>query len=170
LKKTFCDPSETGITAPASTRFHGSYEGGLLEHSLNVYDAFVYLFGKENDPKDSVILCTLFHDLCKYGMYAVEMRNRKNDAGVWEKVPVYIVDDKFSYGHGEKSCFLVERFVRLKNEEAIVIRWHMGGYDEAARGGSYAISNAYNQYPFAVKLHLADMYATYITENPATKS
>ncbi len=150
------------FTAPASTRFHGAYEGGLLEHSLNVYDTFVYLFEKENDPKDSVILCTLFHDLCKCGMYAVEMRNRKNDAGVWEKVPFYIVDDKFPYGHGEKSVFLVERFVRLKNEEAMAIRWHMGG--------SYSIATAYNQYPFAVKLHLADLYATYITESKTVQT
>lgn len=110
------------FTAPASTRFHGSYEGGLLEHSLNVYDAFQKLFGQDGDDADSVILCTLLHDVCKAGFYKTEMRNRKNEQGQWEQVPFYTVDDQFPYGHGEKSVYLVERFVRLKTEEAVAIR------------------------------------------------
>ena len=68
--------------APASTRFHGAYKGGLLEHSLNVYDAFIKLFGNDGHNKDSVIICTLLHDVCKVGFYSVEYRNKKNEAGV----------------------------------------------------------------------------------------
>ena len=150
------------FTAPASTRFHGAYESGLLEHSLDVYDAFLRLFGADNDPQDSVVICTLFHDICKVGFYTVEMRNRKNERGQWEQVPFYTVKDEFPYGHGEKSVFLIERFMRLKNEEAMAIRWHMGGYDEAVKGGSYAISDAYTKYPLAPKLHIADLYATHL--------
>lgn len=150
--------------APASTRFHGSYEGGLLEHSLNVYDAFQRLFGQDGDDADSVIITTLLHDICKTGFYTVEMRNRKNDRGEWEKVPFYAIDDQFPYGHGEKSVYLIERFVRLKTEEAVAIRWHMGGFDDAVKGGSYALTGAFEKYPLALKLHMADMYASYMIE------
>ncbi|MDO4270818.1 MAG: hydrolase [Eubacteriales bacterium] len=154
------------FTAPASTRFHAAYEGGLLEHSLNVYNV---LISKHYDPAqddlESFTLVSLLHDLCKAGFYTVELRNRKNDAGVWEKVPVYAIDDKFPYGHGEKSVFLIERFLRLKNEEAVAIRWHMGGFDDAAKAGSFAIAHAFEKYPLAVKLHLSDLEATYLCEN-----
>lgn len=154
------------FTAPASTRFHAAHERGLLEHSLNVYHV---LISKHYDPAaddlESFTLVSLLHDLCKAGFYSVEMRNRKNEQGVWEKVPYYVVDDKFPYGHGEKSVFLIERFLRLKNEEAVAIRWHMGGFDDAAKAGSFAIAHAYEKYPLAVKLHLADLEATYLCEN-----
>ena len=93
-----------------------------------------------------------------------ELRNRKNDRGEWEKVPVYAVDDQFPYGHGEKSVFLIERFMRLRTEEAIAVRWHMGGFDDAVRGGSFAVSDAYNTYPSPSKLHIADLTATYLME------
>ena len=74
------------------------------------------------------------------------------------------IEDAFPYGHGEKSVFLIERFVRLKPAEATAIRWHMGGFDDAARGGNFSISVAYDKYPIAVKLHLADLEATYLRE------
>ena len=89
----------------------------------------------------------------------------KNDeTGQWEKKSVYFVEDSFPYGHGEKSVFLIERFLRLKTSEAVAIRWHMGGFDDAARGGSFAVSQAYERYPLAVKLHLADLESTYLRE------
>lgn len=72
--------------------------------------------------------------------------------------------DQLPYGHGEKSVYLIEHFMRLKTDEAIAIRWHMGGFDDAVRGGSYAISDAYNRYPLAVKLHASDLIATYLME------
>ena len=154
------------FTAPASTRFHAAYEGGLVEHSLNVYRVMMKKhFVEGADDLESATICTLLHDICKAGFYAVEFRNRKNDAGVWEKVPYYTVNDRFPYGHGEKSVFLIERFMRLKNEEAVAIRWHMGGFDDAAKAGSFAIAHAYEQYPLAVKLHLSDLEATYLCEN-----
>lgn len=91
---------------------------------------------------------------------------RENEAtGQWEKVPSYSVEDLFPYGHGEKSVFLIERFMKLHIEEAVAIRWHMGGFDDAARGGCFAISEAYDKYPLAVKLHIADLEATYLMEH-----
>ncbi len=153
------------FTAPASTRFHAAYEGGLLEHSLNVYEVLISKhYDPEKDDLESFTIASLLHDICKAGFYTTEYRNRKNDRGEWEKVPVYTIDDKFPYGHGEKSVFLIERFMRLKNEEAVAIRWHMGGFDDTARAGSFAIAHAYERYPLAVKLHLADLEATYLHE------
>ncbi|MDO4173363.1 MAG: HD domain-containing protein [Eubacteriales bacterium] len=154
------------FTAPASTRFHSAYEGGLVEHSLNVYKVFMHKhFVEGEDDPESVAIATLLHDICKAGFYEVSYRNRKNDAGVWEKVPYYTINDRFPYGHGEKSVFLIERFMRLKNEEAVAIRWHMGGFDDTAKAGSFAIAHAFEQYPLAVKVHLSDLEATYLYEN-----
>ena len=152
--------------APASTRFHGACEQGLVMHSLNVYQAFMDRFYEEGvDNLESVTLCTLLHDLCKANYYKAGTRNVKNEAtGQWEKVPTFNVEDQVPYGHGEKSVFLIERFVRLRPAEAVAIRWHMGGFDDAARGGSWAISQAYDAYPLAVKLHMADLTATYLME------
>lgn len=150
--------------APASTRFHGACEEGLVMHSLNVYHALMDRFFEEGDNPESMAICGLLHDLCKANYYGVEMRNRKNEAGQWEKYPCYVVTDQFPYGHGEKSVYLIERFIRLKPAEAVAIRWHMGGFDDAARGGCRAISEAYDAYPLAVKLHLADLTATYLME------
>lgn len=151
--------------APASTKFHGAYKGGLLEHSLNVYDAFMKLFGDNDHPNDSVIICTLLHDVCKVGFYEIELRNRKNEKGRWEKYPVYVVKDQFPYGHGEKSVYIINCFTRLTHEEAIAIRWHMGGFDDSVKAGQSTQSNAFGQCPLAVKLHMADLYSTYLIED-----
>ena len=151
--------------APASTRFHGACEEGLVMHSLNVYHALMDRFFEEGDNPESMAICGLLHDLCKANYYKAGSRNVKNEAtGQWEKVPVFMVEDQFPYGHGEKSVYLIERFIRLKPAEAVAIRWHMGGFDDAARGGCRAISEAYDTYPLAVKLHLADLTATYLME------
>lgn len=154
------------FVAPASTKFHCACEGGLVEHSVNVYRVLREKYFEEGDSEESFALCALLHDVCKAQYYKISSRNVKNEeTGTWEKKPFYSVEDAFPYGHGEKSVFLVERFVRLKPGEAMAIRWHMGGFDEAVKGGSYAISNAFDRYPLAVKLHLSDLEATYLLEH-----
>ena len=155
------------FTAPASTKFHCACEEGLVQHSLNVYHTLMERhFDSETDSAESFAICGLLHDVCKANFYKVSTRNVKNDAtGQWEKQPFYTVDDVFPYGHGEKSVYLIERFLRLKPAEAMAIRWHMGGFDDAVQGGSFAISAAYDRYPLAVKLHLADLEATYLREH-----
>ena len=154
------------FTAPASTKFHGACEQGLVMHSISVFHTLVDKhFDPETDSMESFAICALLHDLCKAEFYKVSTRNVKNEeTGKWEKVPYYAAEDKFPFGHGEKSVFLIERFIRLKPAEAMAIRWHMGGFDEAARGGSFAISVAYERYPLAIKLHLADLESTYLKE------
>ncbi len=154
------------FTAPASTRYHCACPAGLVMHSVNVYEVMMEKhFDPETDSAESFALCALLHDVCKAQFYKISTRNVKNEkTGQWEKVPYYTIEDAFPYGHGEKSVFLIERFVRLKPAEATAIRWHMGGFDDAARGGNFSISVAYDKYPIAVKLHLADLEATYLRE------
>lgn len=150
--------------APASTRFHCACHAGLVQHSVKVYEVLIEKhFEDERDNAESFAICALLHDLCKAEFYKISSRNVKNEqTGEWEKKPFYQADDKFPYGHGEKSVFLIERFMRLKPQEAVAIRWHMGGFDASA--GSFALSDAYNKYPLAVKLHLADLESTYLRE------
>ncbi len=149
--------------APASTKFHCACEHGLVMHSVSVFNTLIEKhFDEDRDSIESFAICALLHDLCKAQFYKVSTRNVKNDeTGQWEKVPYYSVEDSFPYGHGEKSVFLIERFMRLKLEEAMAIRWHMGGFEDS---GGYTISQAYERYPLAVKLHLADLESTYLRE------
>lgn len=155
------------FTAPASTRFHGSHEGGLYQHSFTVYKRLCMLLDNLPDAPqispESRAVCALLHDLCKVNFYGVEMRNRKNDeTGRWEKVPFYTVNEKFHYGHGEKSVFLIERFMRLTTEEAVAIRYHMGAFREG-EAGDYAA--ACEDYPLTLYLHTADMMASHFDED-----
>ena len=151
------------FTAPASTKFHCACENGLVMHSVNDFNTMVEKHFEEGvDDIESFAISALLHDICKAEFYKVSMRNVKNDAtGQWEKQPYYSVEDKFPFGHGEKSVFLIERFMRLKLDEAMAIRWHMGSFDDAQ---GYTVSQAYDKYPLAVKLHLADMESTYLRE------
>ena len=154
------------FTAPASSKFHCACLGGLVQHSVSVFHTMREKhLEEEKDNEESFAICALLHDVCKAQFYKECFRNVKNEeTGAWEKKSFYQVDDSFPYGHGEKSVFLIERFLRLKTSEAVAIRWHMGGFDDAARGGSFAISQAYERYPLAVKLHLADLESTYLRE------
>jgi len=156
------------FTAPASTKFHYSFREGLVRHSLNVYDVLSTREFADDavESEESIAIVALFHDLCKSGFYKESTRNVKNDkTGEWTKVPYYSIEDQFPYGHGEKSVYLIERFMRLRPAEAVAIRWHMGGFDDSAKVGGYTTSAAFEKYPLAVKLHLADLEATYLLEN-----
>lgn len=150
------------FTAPASTKFHLNYEGGLVEHCVNVCELLFERFPEEK--KESLAICGLLHDLCKANYYKVAYRNQKNAEGKWESVPYYTVEEKFPFGHGEKSVFLIERYMKLEIEEAVAIRWHMGGFDASTMGGDRSEGRAYEMYPLAVKLALCDMESSYLRE------
>ena len=149
--------------APASTRFHGSYEGGLVEHSIKVYEILKHKvetnIEKVDIPEESIIIIGLLHDLCKANFYKVDYRNAKNALGVWEKVPYYTVDDTIPYGHGEKSVMMITEYMKLTPEEKYSIRWHMG-YTEPKENYN-AIGATYKKYPIALLTHEADLEATY---------
>ena len=151
------------FTAPASTRFHGSWEGGLMEHSLKVYDIFKHKIEtnieKIEIKEESIILIALLHDICKANFYKVDFRNAKNEQGVWEKVPYYTVDDTIPYGHGEKSVMMITEYIKLTPEEKYAIRWHMG-FTEPKEVYSY-LGAAYKKYPVALIMHEADLESTY---------
>lgn len=156
-------------TAPASTRFHSCHEGGLLEHSLNVYYC---LMAKRESPlwkkkladyEDSeLIVASLLHDLCKANFYGIEMRNKKNEAGVWEKVPFYTVQEQFPYGHGEKSVYILNRFVRVSDDINLAIRFHMGFSEPKEIWNS--LGKAMDMCPLVLALHEADMESTHLLE------
>ena len=161
------------FTAPASTRFHGAYEGGLLEHSLNVYeclcdfvkrprfrDRYGFVFEEE-----SLAIVALLHDICKTNFYKTEMRNVKKN-GVWESVPYYTIEDTLPYGHGEKSVYILSGFLRLTRDEAFAIRYHMGfsGPEDANQVGK-----ALEMFPLAFALCVADMEASYYMEGVLSK-
>ena len=149
------------FTAPASTRYHSAYEGGLCQHSLNVYNQLRDATGLNTE---TISICGLLHDLCKTGFYTVSTRNVKNDVtGQWEKKPYYAVEDKLPYGHGEKSVFMIERYMRLTIEEAMAIRFHMGEYTDQNTG------KAFEKYPLALFLHQADERATFLDEKEEDK-
>ena len=165
------------FTAPASSKFHCDFEGGLCEHSLNVYRRLLSLLQAEYGEgwkdvysPETVAVVGLLHDVCKINYYEVDYRNVKNkDTGAWEKVPYYRVEDKLPYGHGEKSVYIITGFMRLSCEEAMAINWHMGGFDDRVRGGSYTVGVAFQEYPLAVLTHTADFLATYLDEKRATE-
>ena len=149
--------------APASTRFHGNYEGGLLEHSMKVYVILKHKVKNSvidiNVGDDTLIIVALLHDICKANYYKVDFRNAKNERGEWEKVPYYTVDDTIPYGHGEKSVMMITEYMKLTSEEKYCIRWHMGFTEPKELYGT--ISLAYKKYPLALLMHEADLEATY---------
>lgn len=161
------------FTAPASTKFHLSYAGGLAEHSVNVYKRLLKLIKAEYGDNyaetysdETIAICGLLHDLCKTDFYKIDFRNvKENDK--WVSKPYYTIDEKLPYGHGEKSVYIIYAFMPgLKREEAIAINWHMGGFDDRVRGGNMnSLASAFGSYPLAMLLHIADMMATYLDED-----
>jgi len=152
------------FTAPASSRFHSNFQGGLVEHSVKVYNRFVKLVEMEGidiEP-ESIAIIALLHDICKVNYYKIEMRNVKVD-GSWVQKPYYAVEDTLPYGHGEKSVYMISAFMRLTREEAMAINWHMGAFDPRAREGNL-LNKAYAQHPLTLLFHIADITATYLDE------
>lgn len=151
------------FTAPASTHYHGAYAGGLCEHSLDVYRMAiktVKAYGLDLNP-ESITVAALFHDLCKVNFYRQDKKNQKIN-GTWQEVPCYVVDEKYSFGgHGSKSVFLVQQFMKLKTDEAAAINCHMG-YANASSETVRDVGNAYNAYPLAWIIHVADEAATFL--------
>ena len=157
------------FTAPASTAYHGSYEGGLVEHSLNVYNCLKDYLSRDrvadiykiSATEESIAIVALLHDICKINCYKTEMRNVKDEGGKWTKVPFFKYSDPLPYGHGEKSVYMITGFMRLNRDEAFAIRYHMGfsGIEDKR-----AIGEAFEMFPLGFALSTADMEATYFIE------
>jgi hypothetical protein len=157
------------FTAPASARYHSAYEGGLLDHSLNVYDCLCAYLNRDyarekfklSYSDETIAIVSLLHDICKVNVYKPGFRNVKNEQGKWEQVPTFEFDDKLPYGHGEKSVYMISPFIKLTREEAFAIRYHMGfsNVDDQRNVGK-----AFEMFPLAFALSTADMEATYYIE------
>ncbi len=163
-------PSSDFFSAPASTRFHGSYRGGLCEHSLNVYECLCdylsrprvkELYGM-NFSDESVAIVALLHDICKVNVYKAGTRNVKDENGVWKSVPTYNFEDKLPYGHGEKSVYIITGYMKLSRDEAFAIRYHMGFAGNEEKGN---VGQAFEMFPLAFALSCADMEASYFLED-----
>lgn len=170
-----CSPTCDFFVAPASTRYHGAYAGGLCEHSINVYECLKDYLKRPrvqelyhlHCSEESVAVVSLLHDVCKINCYKPSFRNVKDENGVWKKVPTFEFDDPLPYGHGEKSVYIIGGFLRLSREEAFAIRFHMGfsGSEEVR-----LVGNAFERFPLAFALATADMEATYFLEGkPGTE-
>ncbi len=167
-------------TAPTSTKFHLNEPGGLCLHSLNVFHTALTLAEHVWKPAvqsgvspfnelpntESIAICALFHDFCKIGFYHEGERFRKDENGRWYTHLCYNVKDSFPFGHGEKSCFLVERFMRLTPDELLAIRWHMGMFETGEQGSAtrFAFYNALEMYPLVAILHSADFLSSNLLE------
>jgi len=162
------------FTAPSSTRYHGAHEGGLVEHSVNVYHCLKDYLSRPRTKElygmdfseETIAIVALLHDVCKINFYTTEMRNKKNDVtGQWEKVPYYTINDTLPYGHGEKSVYIISGFFygddRLTRDEAFAIRYHMGFSGTEDKN---SIGRALEMYPLALALNVADMEAAYFLE------
>lgn len=158
------------FTAPASTRYHLACEGGLVDHSIHVYECLKDYLDR-NKVKDefglsysdeTIAIVSLLHDLCKVNVYKVSTRNVKDPVtGQWKQVPYYEFDDNLPYGHGEKSVYVISGFMRLTREEAFAIRYHMGfSNEDDARN----VGRAFELFPLALALSIADTEATYFIE------
>jgi len=163
-------PASDFFTAPASTKFHNDFPGGLLKHSLNVYDCLASyyaserrreLFGLDDVSDETLAVVALLHDLCKVNVYRESTRNVKDEKGVWKQVPYYEFKDELPYGHGEKSVYIISGFMRLSREEAFAIRYHMGFSNE---DDPRNVGAAFELFPLALALSIADTEATYYME------
>ena len=153
--------------APASSMYHSDYDGGLIDHSYNVFKLL-----SESDKLDhniysmeSIAIVSLFHDVCKANFYVKGERNVKSEEGKWVKVPYYKIDEAFPLGHGEKSVYIVGKYLDLTDDEALAINWHMGSFDNRCKGGDRSLSKVFQKSLLALELHIADMRAAYILEN-----
>lgn len=155
------------LSAPASTKFHGSHDGGLVEHSLNVFDCLKKEIVAEGLSEvytdETIAIVSLLHDICKANFYKKSYRNVKEN-GKWVEKEVFDIDEKFPCGHGEKSVIILQNFIHLDAEEIFAIRAHMGGFDTSVKGGDYFIGKIFERSKLAVLLHIADIKATFLLE------
>lgn len=161
--------------APASTKYHLCTEGGLIQHSLNVFNRMIRLITEEwgdieNCPysKETIALVSLLHDVSKINFYDVYLKNVKDGHGQWIQVPTYTVredNNRLIFGtHEENSVYILNQFFRLDYQEALAVRWHGGcgtSNDPTSQG---KMMEAYKASKLALLLHIADMQATCIDE------
>lgn len=170
--------------APSSTAFHLNEDGGLCLHSINVFRTACKIYSdiaipamqnekspfKEDISLESLAIVCLFHDLCKIKLYHKTERWKKDANNHWMSYPGYEIKNDFPFGHGEKSCLMLSWYMRLKPEEMLAIRWHMGMFDIAENGSSqrYAFYAATEKTALVSILISADFLASNLLEKTTT--
>lgn len=154
-------------TAPASTRYHNNCNGGLLAHTLNVYENFKELLElrKIEMPRESVILVSLLHDICKCNYYVLEQRNKKIN-GKWEQVAVWSNTKSVSppLPHSYRSVRMITQFFRLTPQEEFCIFYHMGPYGGEDYEYRNLLQKVNSDYPETLLFYTADLFSTYLDE------
>ncbi len=166
--------------APSSASFHLNEKGGLCRHSINVFQTALKLNEHVATPaieggdspftetvdEESIAISTLFHDICKVKLYHEVQKWKKDDNGRWMSYPGYELKDDFPLGHGEKSCLMLSWYIRLKPEEMLAIRWHMGMFDMGENGSSlrYSFRAAMDKSPLVVLVQSADLLSANLLE------
>jgi hypothetical protein len=170
----YLDEETDFYTAPASSNYHGAYEKGLLEHSLEVFEHFRLLceIYESTLTYESIVIISLLHDVCKINFYQKTKKNQKrqnektgefilNKKGlpIWDEIEYYSINDKMPLGHGEKSVIILQNYIPLLKEEIFCIRWHMMSYDDVSKSyaGDLALTNSLNLYPNISLIHCADL-------------
>jgi hypothetical protein len=167
--KYYVEHATDYFTAPSSTMYHGAHEGGLAEHSLNVYNTLkdkVSYFNIKDISEETLAICGLFHDICKTNFYKIGKRWTK-ESGVWEQVDSYMVEDTFPSGHGEKSVFILQRFLNLTDQEILAIRWHMMAFDASIHfnyPNGYPFKKSMKEVPLVCLLATSDLEASTLLE------
>ncbi len=170
--------------APSSASFHLNEKGGLCRHSINVFQTALKLNEQVATPaiqggdspftetvdEESIAISTLFHDICKVKLYHEVQKWKKDDNGRWMSYPGYELKDDFPLGHGEKSCLMLSWYIRLKPEEMLAIRWHMGMFDMGENGSSlrYSFRAAMDKSPLVVLVQAADLLSANLLEKTTT--
>ena len=163
-------------TAPSSASYHLNEDGGLCRHSINVFETAIKVYDtliapqiqagnspfSEEISKESIAISTLFHDLCKTKFYKKTEKWKKDENNRWVTYPGYEIIDEFPFGHGEKSCLIINWFVHLRQEEMLAIRWHMGMFEMTENGSSTrcAYRAAMEKSPLVCLLQVADMLSS----------
>jgi hypothetical protein len=154
-------------SAPASSKYHENYEGGLVEHSLKVYEHLATLNYNKllRFSESTVAKVALLHDVCKINFYKKGMKNKRLEDGTWVRTEQYEINDSLPIGHGEKSVIvLLQHGVKLNEEEILAIRWHMGGYSASAKDyiGGQALAEAMASNQLVVALQIADLMSVWL--------
>ena len=155
------------FTAPASTQYHGAYEGALLEHSLNVLTAaeklgVAWLGGaKYNEIQDSVIIASLLHDVGKCGQFdkPLYVPNILKNGSQSESKPFEHNKDLRTLPHEIVSCIEVTKFIDLTEDEQLAIAWHNGLY------GAFKYDIQGKETPLYMLIHFSDMWASRVMES-----
>lgn len=174
---SYLDGKTDFFAAPSSTKFHLNTPGGLCQHSINVFETAMKINETILRPKqeageclfteplkeESIAIAALFHDLCKCGLYHQTEKWKKDENNKWVSYIGYELKDEFPFGHGEKSCYIINFYLKLRKEELLAIRWHMGMYDVSENGssGRYSFYSACDMTPLVLLLQMADMSSSH---------